>query len=110
MKYLSGILHDSVWNLLVPFVLMGYLLAWLGPPLHQSGNVEYHGNITKQGSKLLRWIMVESARVAVNHDAKMQTFYERVKHRRGDQKAIIAVVNKMLEIIWFMLTRDEPYV
>jgi len=32
-----------------------------------------------------------------------------VKHRRGDQKATIAVANKMLKIIWFMLTRKEPY-
>jgi transposase len=87
------------------------LVSWAGlaPSLHQSGSVEYHGNITKQGSKMLRWIMVEAARVAVNHDPRMRAFYERVKHRRGDQKAIVAVANKMLKIIWFMLTRREPY-
>jgi transposase len=87
------------------------LVSWAGlaPSLHQSGSVEYHGNITKQGSKMLRWIMVEAARVAVNHDDRMRAFYERVKHRRGDQKAIVAVANKMLKIIWFMLTRREPY-
>ena len=87
------------------------LVSWAGiaPSLHQSGSVEYHGSITKQGSRTLRWIIVEAARVAVNHDARMRSFYERVKHRRGDQKAIIAVANKMLKIIWFMLTRKEPY-
>jgi len=87
------------------------LVSWAGlaPSLHQSGSVEYHGNITKQGSKMLRWIMVEAARVAVNHDTRMQSFYERIKHRRGGQKAIVAVANKMLKIIWFMLTRREPY-
>ncbi len=87
------------------------LVSWAGlaPSLHQSGSVEYHGNITKQGSRILRWIMVEAARVAVNHDDRMRAFYERVEHRRGDQKAIIAVANKMLKITWFMLTRKEPY-
>ena len=87
------------------------LVSWSGlaPSLHQSGSVEYHGSITKQGSRMLRWIMVEAARVAVNHDDRMRSFYERVKHRRGDQKAIIAVANKMLKITWFMLTRKEPY-
>ena len=87
------------------------LVSWAGlaPSLHQSGKVEYHGSVTKQGSRTLRWIIVEAARVAVNHDAKMRAFHERVKHRRGDQKAIIAVANKMLKIIWFMLTRKEPY-
>ena len=87
------------------------LASWAGiaPSLHQSGSVEYHGSITKQGSRMLRWVMVEAARVAVNHDDRMRAFYERVKHRKGDQKAIVAVANKMLKIIWFMLTRREPY-
>lgn len=87
------------------------LISWAGlaPSLHQSGNVEYHGSITKQGSKMLRWIMVEAARVAVNHDEKMRSFYARVKYRRGDQKAIVATASKMLKIIWFMLARREPY-
>jgi len=87
------------------------LVSWAGlaPSLHQSGSIEYRGGITKQGSRMLRWIMVEAARVAVNHDERMRRFYEWVKHRRGDQKAVIAVANKMLKIIWFMLTRREPY-
>jgi transposase len=51
--------------------------------------------------------MVEAAGVAVNHDPRMRSFYERVKHRRGDQKAIVAVANKMLKVIWFILTRKE---
>jgi transposase len=86
------------------------LVSWarLATSLHQSGSVEYHGSITKQG-KMLRWIMVEAAHVAVTHDPRMRSFYERVKHRRGGQKTIVAVANKMLKITWFMLTRREPY-
>ena len=87
------------------------LVSWAGlaPSLRQSGDVEYHGSITKQGSKMLRWIMVESARVAANHDPRLRCFYERVKERRGDQKAIVAVATKMLKIVWFMLKRKEEY-
>jgi len=87
------------------------LLSWAGlaPSLYQSGNVERHGHITKQGSKLLRWVMVECARIAVQYDARLGEFYERVKRRRGEQKALVAVACKMLKIIWFMLTRREPY-
>jgi transposase len=87
------------------------LVSWAGlaPSLHQSGDVEYHGNITKQGSTMLRWIMVESARVATVFDPRLKAFYERVARRRGDQKAVVAVANKMLKIIWFMLVRKEPY-
>jgi transposase len=87
------------------------LVSWAGlaPSLHQSGDVEYHGNITKQGSVMLRWIMVESARVASVFDPRMKAFYERVAKRRGDQKAVVAVANNMLKIMWFMLTRKEAY-
>ncbi|MCW4045523.1 MAG: IS110 family transposase [Candidatus Bathyarchaeota archaeon] len=87
------------------------LVSWAGlaPSLHQSGDFEYHGSITKQGSTMLRWIMVESARVASVHDPRLRAFYERVRERRGDQKAIVAVANKMLKIIWFMLTKREEY-
>ena len=87
------------------------LISWAGlaPSLHQSGNVKYHGGITKQGSRMLRWALVECARIAVRFDGRMRVFYERVKHRRGDQKAIVAVAAKMLKIIWFMLSRREPY-
>jgi transposase len=87
------------------------LVSWAGlaPSLHQSGNVEYHGNITKQGSTMLRWIMVEAARVASVFDPRLRAFYERVAERRGDQKAVVALANKMLKIIWFMLTKREAY-
>lgn len=58
---------------------------------------------------MIRWIMVESARVAVNHDERLNSFYERIKQRRGDQKAIVATATKMLKIIWTMLSRREAY-
>lgn len=70
------------------------LVSWAGlaPSLHQSGNVEYRGNVTRQGSWMLRWIMVESARVASLHGARLGGFYGRVKVRRGDQKAVVVLL------------------
>jgi transposase len=87
------------------------LISWAGlaPSLYQSGSVERHGRITKQGSKMLRWIMVECARSAVLHDARLSEFYGRVMRRRGGQKALVAVGCKMLKIIWYMLMCREPY-
>ena len=58
---------------------------------------------------MLRWIMVEAARVASNHDPRLKAFYERVKQRRGDQKAVVALASKMLKIVWFMLVWKERY-
>jgi hypothetical protein len=33
----------------------------------------------------------------------------RVKSRKGHQKAVVHVANKMLRIVWFKLIRREPY-
>ena len=84
-------------------------MGWVSPSLYQSGSVEIHGGVTKQGSKMLRGIMVEAARFAVQHDDRMTCFYERVKRRRGDGKAIVTVACKMLKVIWYILSRREPY-
>ena len=87
------------------------LVSWAGmaPRVHQSGNVLWNGPISKCGSGILRWAMVEAAWGAVRWDVKLGEFYERVKARRGSQKAIVAVANKMLKIVWVMLVRREPY-
>jgi transposase len=87
------------------------LVSWAGlaPSVHQSGEVEFHGGITREGSGVLRWAIVEAAWIAVNHDVKLREFYERVCSMRGKQKAAVAVACKMLKIIWFMLTRREVY-
>lgn len=87
------------------------LVAWCGlaPSLHQSGNTSRTGHITKQGSRMLRWIMVESANIAWRHDDRFKAFYERIARRHGHNKAIVALANKMLRIVWHMLTKNEPY-
>jgi transposase len=87
------------------------LVAWCGlaPSLHQSGNTSRTGHITKQGSRMLRWIMVESANTARRHDDRFKIFYERIARKHGHSKAIVALANKMLRIVWHMLAKNEPY-
>ena len=83
--------------------------AGLAPTQHQSGEYERRGGITKEGSKWLRWILVQAAQQARQHEPRFKAYYERVAKRRGSQKAIVAVAKEMLVVIWFMLTRREPY-
>jgi transposase len=87
------------------------LVSWAGlaPRVHQSGDVLWNGGITRCGSGILRWAIVEAAHVAVRYDEKLCEFYGRVKARRGGSKAIVAVANKMLKIVWVMLVRRETY-
>jgi transposase len=83
--------------------------AGLAPIQHQSGEYERRGGITKEGSKWLRWILVQAAQHARQHDPRFKTYYERVAKRRGPQKAVVAVAKEILVVIWFMLMRREPY-
>jgi len=57
----------------------------------------------------VRWLMVEAAKSASSHDPEMRTLYERTRQRHGSQNAVVRVANKMLRVVWYMLTRREPY-
>jgi transposase len=90
-----------------PWKLVAY--AGLAPGQRESAGRTRHGKITKQGSRALRWIMVQSARQAVRHDERFRAYYERIEGKKGDGKAIVAVAKEMLVVVWHMLTRQEPY-
>jgi len=89
------------------FKLVSY--AGLCPSIKQSGNKETRGHITKQGSRMLRWILIQCANVAIRHDDYLRSFYLRIKRRRGHNIAIVATARKMLVCIYFMLKRKEVY-
>jgi len=85
--------------------------AGLAPSVYQSAGKNFTGGITKQGSMWLRRIMVEVAHSAVKtRDSKLRMFYLRVKARKGDKTAIVALARKMLTIIHHLLVNGERYV
>ena len=83
--------------------------AGLDPVVHQSGDKEVCGSISKEGSALLRWALVQCANIAVRCDGYLGNFYTRLKQRKNHQIAIVATARKMLVSIFHMLTRKEPY-
>ena len=87
------------------------LVSWAGmcPTLHQSGGTSYHGRMKKDSNRKVNWIMIQCAHVAVMHDDRMKAYYERVKKQQRPSVAITHVANKMLIIIWYMLTKSELY-
>ena len=89
------------------FKLVSY--AGLCPSIKQSGNKEIKGHITKQGSRMLRWILIQCANIAIRHDEYLRSFYLRIKRRRGHNIAIVATARKMLVCIYYMLKRREVY-
>ena len=65
----------------------------------------------KASNRRVNWIMIQAANVAVRHDDRLKTFYQKAKIRHGGNHpiAITHVANKMVRIIWKMLTAKEPY-
>ncbi|HDS44513.1 MAG TPA: IS110 family transposase [Methanomicrobia archaeon] len=85
--------------------------AGLTPRVHQTGNEQYYGRITKEGSKYLRWILVEAARIHVQWcpESRITKHYEKIKRKRGEKIAIIAAARKLLQAIYYMLKHKEPF-
>ncbi len=90
-----------------PEKLVSY--AGLAPSRRTSAETVMTGRITKQGSRWLRYSMVEAAHTAIRHDARIGNFYSKIASRRGPQKAKVAAARQMLAIIWHMLCNMEPY-
>ena len=85
--------------------------AYLGlvPWLDESADVTHLGHITKKGDKWLRRNLVECARAAVRKDPHLSEFYTRLKHKRGERKALIAVARKLVSYAYWMLKRNQTY-
>jgi transposase len=83
--------------------------AGLNPSVYQSGNRCVMGSISKQGNKNLRWILIQTANVAVLHDKTLARFYHRLKREKGHNKAIVATAHKMLKYVYTMLKNNIPY-
>jgi transposase len=83
--------------------------AGLVPAKRESGGKGKELGITKQGSRLLRWAMVQAAWQAVRHSARWRTIYEQLKRRRGCKRAIVAVARRLLGVLASMLKAGEKY-
>jgi transposase len=79
--------------------------AGLAARVYQSGEHDYHGHITRQGSPWLRWALVQAAIKAIGKDRKLANFYERVRKRSSRHIARVAVARKLAEICWIRLRR-----
>jgi transposase len=80
------------------------------PFVNQSADKLHNGCITKHGSPHLRWIMVQVAHAASKKvGSKLRKFYLRVKARRGNNVAIVALARKILCILHHLLLNQEIY-
>lgn len=88
------------------------LAMWAGivPSVYQSADKLITGGITKQGSKHLRWILVQVAH-AITHKkgGKLKKFFLKIRAKKGYLVAIVALARKVLCILHHLLVNQELY-
>lgn len=78
----------------------------LEPMEYSYGDKQRFGTISKGGSRLLCYLLMEAAQITVRRDEELKRFYLRLLSRRGAQKAKVAVARKLL-IRGYVLLRDQ---
>jgi transposase len=93
------------------FPSAAHLCAWAGvaPGNHQSAGKQHSGR-TRKGNRALRRALVEAARAGVKaKQTYLQAQYHRLRSRCGSNRAIVAVAHSILQSIYYLLVRKEPY-
>jgi transposase len=88
-----------------------HLASWAGmcPGHYDSGGKRLSGK-TRKGSRWLRQVLVEAAHVAAKtKQTYLAAQYQRIAARRGKQRALMALGHTILIIVYYLLTRKQPY-
>src|SRR5215467_10875804 len=105
---LSGGILLSIIGDIGDFSDEGKLAAYFGivPRVSNSNETEHTGRITKRGTKLGRTTLIQCALIAQRYSPYLKRYYEKIQARRGTGKAIIALVRKLLGIIYRTLKNN----
>jgi len=85
-----------------------HVTSYLGliPQEDSSAGRQRFGHLTKQGNRLLRWLLVEAAQTASRYDPRLQRAYRRLTFRKGRAVAKVAMARKLAIRLYIML-RDK---
>lgn len=77
--------------------------AGLVPRVRESAGKAARGGITRQGSSLLRWILVEAAQTATRCSPAAKKYYERMLRKKHKHVARVALARKLLIAVYALL-------
>ena len=81
----------------------------LTPRVRGSAGRVRAGHITKEGNRLLRWVLVLAATQAVRRPGPLRTWFHAVKKRRGKKVARVALARRLAEIVFHVWTQECDY-
>jgi transposase len=85
--------------------------SYLGliPAEYSSGGKQRLGHISKQGSPLLRFLLVEAGQSAAKGDPQLKRAYVRLAMKQGRAKAKVAVARRLATRLYWMLRTGKSY-
>jgi transposase len=83
--------------------------AGLAPIVRESAGKSKELNISKEGSGLLRWALVEAAWRVIRRSRRWESVFEALSRRRGKKKAIVAVARRLLGVMVALLRSGQRY-
>jgi transposase len=81
----------------------------LTPSEDSSGDTRHVGHISRQGAGRLRHVLIESAWVAIRKDPDLALAFERIAHRAGKKRAIVAIARKLVGRIRAVIRTQHLY-
>ncbi len=111
ISYYSALLIRAEIGEINRFPSAKKLAAYAGliPATYASGGRVYHGHITKQGSRYLRWILIQAVMHIIRRPGLLRQFFRRIARRKGPKVARVAVTRKLLTWIYYMLKERKPF-
>lgn len=89
----------------------GQVSSYLGlvPRESSSADKRHLGSITKEGSGLMRWILVQCAWQAIRNNAEFARRFGSIRKRQGKQVAIVAVARILAEVAFHVARKQLPF-
>lgn len=94
------------------FHSLDHLACFVGlvPGEKSSGDDRTMTGITERKNRYLRWILTESAWVAIRHDESLALAFNTLSRRMPKNQAIVRIARKLLNRVRFVLKHQQPYV
>lgn len=83
--------------------------AGLIPGRRESAGKARELGITKQGSRILRWALVQAAWQSIRASLRWEKIYVTIKKRRGAKRAIVAVARRLLRVLASLWKSGQTY-
>jgi len=81
----------------------------LTPRVRASAGRVRAGHISKEGNRLLRWVLVLAATQASRRPGPLRTWFHAVKKRRGKKVARVALARRLAEIVFHVWKHECDY-